>query len=55
MIIFYKTNMSQVSRKNYGQVLWNIYIYNRVSQDSSVGIAAGYGLDNQGEREFESW
>jgi hypothetical protein len=24
------------------------------SQDSSVGIATGYGLDDQGEREFES-
>jgi hypothetical protein len=25
------------------------------SRDSSVGIATGYGLDDQGEREFESW
>jgi hypothetical protein len=25
-----------------------------VSWDSSVGIATGYGLDAQGEREFES-
>jgi hypothetical protein len=25
-----------------------------VSRDSSFGIAAGYGLDDQGEREFES-
>jgi hypothetical protein len=24
------------------------------SRDSSVGIATGYGLDDQGEREFES-
>jgi hypothetical protein len=24
------------------------------SRDSSVGIASGYGLDYQGEREFES-
>jgi hypothetical protein len=24
------------------------------SRDSSVGTAAGYGLDDQGEREFES-
>jgi hypothetical protein len=24
------------------------------SRDSSVGIATGYGLDQQGEREFES-
>jgi hypothetical protein len=24
------------------------------SQDSSVGIVTGYGLDNQGEWEFES-
>jgi hypothetical protein len=24
------------------------------SRDSSVGIATGYGLDYQGEREFES-
>jgi hypothetical protein len=26
----------------------------RVSRDSSVGIATGYGLDDQGQREFES-
>jgi hypothetical protein len=26
----------------------------KVSRDSSVGIATGYGLDDQGEREFES-
>jgi hypothetical protein len=25
-----------------------------VSRDSSVGIATGYGLDDQGEREFKS-
>jgi hypothetical protein len=25
-----------------------------LSRDSSVGIATGYGLDDQGEREFES-
>jgi hypothetical protein len=25
-----------------------------VSRDSSVGIATGYGLDNQGKRDFES-
>jgi hypothetical protein len=25
------------------------------SRDSSVGIATGYGLVDQGEREFESW
>jgi hypothetical protein len=25
------------------------------SWDSSVGIATGYGLDNQEGREFESW
>jgi hypothetical protein len=24
------------------------------SRDSSVGIATGYGMDDQGEREFES-
>jgi hypothetical protein len=24
------------------------------NRDSSVGIATGYGLDDQGEREFES-
>jgi hypothetical protein len=24
------------------------------SRDSSVGIATGYGLDDEGEREFES-
>jgi hypothetical protein len=28
----------------------NIYM----GRDSSVGIATGYGLDDQGEREFES-
>jgi hypothetical protein len=28
--------------------------YHFVSRDSSVGIATGYGLDDQGEREFES-
>jgi hypothetical protein len=29
--------------------------YSRLrSRDSSVGIATGYGLDDQGEREFES-
>jgi hypothetical protein len=27
---------------------------NPSSRDSSVGIATGYRLDNQGEREFES-
>jgi hypothetical protein len=26
-----------------------------VSRYSSVGIATGYGLDDQGGREFESW
>jgi hypothetical protein len=26
----------------------------RRSRDSSVGIATGYGLDDQGRREFES-
>jgi hypothetical protein len=26
----------------------------QVSRDSSVGIATGYGLDDQGRREFES-
>jgi hypothetical protein len=26
----------------------------RRSRDSSVGIATGYGLDDEGEREFES-
>jgi hypothetical protein len=26
----------------------------KMSRDSSVGIATGYGLDNQGGREFES-
>jgi hypothetical protein len=31
------------------------YIYGRfVSRDSSVGIATGYGLDDQGGREFQS-
>jgi hypothetical protein len=27
--------------------------FNMRSRDSSVGIATGYGLDDQGEREFE--
>jgi hypothetical protein len=30
---------------------WTLSI---VLRDSSVGIATGYGLDDQGEREFES-
>jgi hypothetical protein len=30
---------------------YDMYI---MSRDSSVGIATGYGLDDQGEREFES-
>jgi hypothetical protein len=30
------------------------FILLRRSRDSSVGIATGYGLDDQGEREFES-
>jgi hypothetical protein len=29
--------------------------YHIRSRDSSVGIATGYGLDNQEGREFESW
>jgi hypothetical protein len=33
---------------NYG---WNMDIRSR---DNSVGIATGYGLDDQGEREFKS-
>jgi hypothetical protein len=35
------------------QQLLKLYYYSR-SRDSSVGIATGYGLDDQGEREFES-
>jgi hypothetical protein len=36
--------------------LQNKYRYKKLqgSRDSSVGIATGYGLDDQGEREFES-
>jgi hypothetical protein len=26
-LFFYRINMSQVSRKNYGEVLWNVIIY----------------------------
>jgi hypothetical protein len=29
-------------------------VFNNLQRDSSVGIATGYGLDDQGEREFES-
>jgi hypothetical protein len=32
-----------------------VHMYDQYrSSDSSVGIATGYGLDDQGEREFES-
>jgi cystathionine beta-lyase family protein involved in aluminum resistance len=30
-------------------------IHMKRSRDSSVGIATGYGLDDQEGREFESW
>jgi hypothetical protein len=35
-------------------VYWPQYGLNYVSRDSLVGIVTGYGLDDQGEREFES-
>jgi hypothetical protein len=37
-------------------VIFIIYYatYHHGSRDSSVGIATGYGLDDQGGREFES-
>jgi hypothetical protein len=41
-----KTFITSKYTKTPKQIEW--------SRDSSVGIAAGYGLDNEGEREFES-
>jgi hypothetical protein len=35
-------------------ILLDVCTYNMVSRNSSVGIATGYGLDDQGRREFES-
>jgi hypothetical protein len=37
-----------------GYVRINVVLNKIRSRDSSVGIATGYGLDDQGEREFES-
>jgi hypothetical protein len=37
------------NRFSYGAANGIIYV-----RDSSVGVATGYGLDDQGEREFES-
>jgi hypothetical protein len=39
---------------NAALVLFYTFIIFVRSRDSSVGIATGYGLDDQGEREFES-
>jgi hypothetical protein len=35
------------------EILISSYLHG--SRDSSVGIATGYGLDDQGGGEFESW
>jgi hypothetical protein len=52
------TNLFQGDR-SLGKLCMRVQVlsfamYHAKSRDSSVGIATGYGLNDQGEREFES-
>jgi hypothetical protein len=42
-----------LSENSYTYIFKSLMICRR-SRDSLVGIATGYGLDDKGEREFES-
>jgi hypothetical protein len=55
---FHMQGLLELQKQFYITMLWQcnlkVILVCRVSRDSSVGIATGYGLDDQGEREFES-
>jgi hypothetical protein len=45
-------NIACCYARHEGWILYFLFVV--LSRDSSVGIAAGYGLDDQGGREFET-